>query len=64
MNNAMFFHVVGVALLMVISNLGTLLSLIVSAIIIYIAWEQFQKPSSNVKKVFWIVIAFWGAVGI
>ncbi|WP_338752800.1 hypothetical protein [Bacillus sp. FJAT-52991] len=64
MNRAIFFHTCEVALLMLISSLGTTLSLIVSAIIIYIAWEQFQKPSSSIVKMFWIVIAFWGAIGI
>ncbi|WP_203364523.1 hypothetical protein [Bacillus sp. REN10] len=64
MNTAMLFHIFTIALLMIISSLGAILSLIVSAIVIYVAWEQFQKPSSNIVKMFWITIAFWGATGI
>ncbi|WP_100330056.1 hypothetical protein [Bacillus xiapuensis] len=64
MNIAMFFHFFGVVSLMVVSSLGTILGLIVSALIIYYAWVQFQKPVSDVEKTLWIVIAFVGAIGL
>ena len=58
MNKFMLFLVGGVAILVIASNLGHVVGLAVSLLLLYLIVKQFLKTDSTSMKIIWGIIGF------